>query len=229
MRSANLKEKFGKPEVLSLPTIKKLVNEFLKKSEDCKGCENPLTKTIHTRMSSKSSIVDRLMAKGFDKKGLQLNFIFVGFLLVALALTGFVAYFSFNSDQYGSILARIVTVVTVALAGVTGHLLQGPFAHFSVVLFFAVFTFFVNHYKHFTHPKVGDPAAPPAGVVEDMRNSAEILFWCLAFFGFIYLAFVYFPQINALIPTADDAYKMMRRRPAGATQMAPKVAPSATA
>ena len=172
-------------------------------------------------MSSKSSIMNRLMAKGFSEQGLQLNFVYVGFLILSLALVGFIAYSTFNDDQYGQLLAKVLFIVALILSGVCGHLLQGPFAHFSVVLFFAVFTFFAAHYKHFT-------TASSSAVLTEMKTSAEILFWSLAFFGFIYLAFVYFPKINQLIPTADEAYKLMKRvKPT--TQSAPKVAPSATA
>lgn len=170
-------------------------------------------------MSTKSSIVDRLMAKGFSQQGLQLNFIYVGFLILALVLVGFLAYTSFNADNYGEVTVKSLFVLAVILAGVTGHLLQGPFAHFSVVLFLAVFNFFSSHYKHFT-------TGTSAGVLTEMKTSAEILFWALAFYGFIYLAFVYFPKINDLIPTAEEAYKMMKRRP---TQSAPKMVPVGSA
>jgi hypothetical protein len=173
-------------------------------------------------MSTKSSIVDRLMAKGFSAQGLQLNFIFVGFLILALALVGYLAYSTFNADQYGELLVKILFIAALVLAGVAGHLLQGPFAHFSVVLFFAVFNFFSAHYKHFT------TASSPA-VLTEMKTSAEILFWALAFYGFIYLAFVYFPKINDLIPTADEAYKAMKRRPGSTSMSAPKVAPAPSA
>lgn len=173
-------------------------------------------------MSTKSSIVDRLMAKGFTEQGLKLNFVYIGFLVLALALVGYLAYSTYNADQYGELLVKVLFIVALVLAGVTGHLLQGPFAHFSVVLFFAVFNFFSAHYKHFT------TASSPA-VLTEMKTSAEILFWALAFYGFIYLAFVYFPKINDLIPTAEEAYKAMKRRPGSSTMSAPKVAPSASA
>jgi hypothetical protein len=155
-------------------------------------------------MSSSSSVMDRLMAKGFSKEGLKLNFIYVGFLVLALALVGFIAFSTFNDDQYGNILAKLLFIIAIVVAGVCGHLLQGPFAHFSVVLFFAVYTFFAAHYKHFT-------TASSAGVLAEMKTAAEILFWTLSFFGFIYLAFVYFPTINNIIPTADQAYNQMKR------------------
>lgn len=172
-------------------------------------------------MSSKSSLVERLMAKGFDKKGLQLNFIYIGFLLVSLILVGLLAYTSFNDDNYGNVLVKMFFIIALILAGVAGHLLQGPFAHFSVVLFFAVYNFFFAHYQHFTTPS-------SSTILAQMKTSAEVLFWSLIFFGTIYLAFVYFPAINALIPTADEAYRMMKRRAPGAAMSAPKVgAPSA--
>lgn len=165
-------------------------------------------------MSSNSSIVDRLMARGFDQKGLQLNLMYVVFLALALVLVGVLAYSTFNADQYGNVLIKVTFILTAILAGVAGHLLQGPFAVFSVVLFFALYNFFVAHYQHFTTGTSPD-------VLASMKSSAEILFWVLAFFGFLYLAFVYFPQINNLIPTADEAYRMMKRRP---TMSAPKAA-----
>jgi hypothetical protein len=179
-------------------------------------------------MSSSNSIIDRFLAKGqekgFSKKGLKLNLVYVGFLILALALVGYLAYSTFNADQYGNLLVKILFLLALVLAGVTGHLLQGPFAHFSVVLFLAVFNFFAAHYKHFT-------AASTSDILTEMKTSAEILFWSLAFFGFIYLAFVYFPVINELIPTADAAYREMKRTgPAKPdTMSAPKVAPAPVA
>jgi hypothetical protein len=171
-------------------------------------------------MSTRSSIVDRLMATGFEKKGLQLNFMYVIFLVLALVLTGVFAYSDLNNSAYGAILTNVLFVLTAILAGVTGHLLQGPFQVFSVVLFLAVFNFFSVHYQHFT------TASSPA-VLTAMKTSAELLFWTLSFFGIIYLLFVFFPQINQIIPTAEEAYKMMKRN-VPAKMAAPKMAaPSA--
>lgn len=169
-------------------------------------------------MSSNSSIVDRLMGRGFDQKGLQLNFMYVIFLAVALGLVGFLAYSGYSDTQYGSFIVKALTILAAVFAGVAGHLLQGPFAVFSVVLFLALYNFFAAHYKHFT------TATSPA-IVAAMKESAELLFWVLAFFGLLYLVFVYFPQINALIPTADEAYRLMKRRP---TMSAPKAAAAPT-
>jgi hypothetical protein len=160
------------------------------------------------------------MAAGFEKKGLQLNFMYVIFLVLALVLTGVFAYSELNSESYSSTLTKFLLVLTAVLAGVTGHLLQGPFQVFSVILFLAVFNFFSEHYQHFT------TASSPA-VLTAMKTSAELLFWTLTFFGTIYLVFVFFPQINQIIPTAEEAYKMMKRN-VPAKMAAPKMAaPSA--
>jgi hypothetical protein len=172
-------------------------------------------------MSSNSSIVDRLMARGFDQKGLQLNLMYVVFLVLALVLVGVLAYSTFNADQYGNLIIKFLFILGAVFAGVAGHLLQGPFAHFSVILFFTIYNFFVAHYQHFT------TASSPT-ILAQMKTSAEVLFWTLAFFGILYLAFVYFPQINSLIPTADEAYRLMKRRPAmSAPKAAAAPAPSA--
>lgn len=155
-------------------------------------------------MSSRNSIVDRLMASGMSSKSLRLNTTYVAFLVLALGLTAFFAYSTYNDTQYGQLLTKFLFCITAIVAGVTGHLLQGPFQVFSVVLFFAVYNFFVAHYNHFS-------AASSPAILASMKLSAEILFWSLLFFGVIYLVFVFFPQINAIIPTAEEAYKMMKR------------------
>lgn len=151
-----------------------------------------------------SSIAERLQTMGMTKHSLQLNLTYVGFLLAALMAVGFLAYTSFNDTNYGNQIVKITFCLAAMMAGVAGHLLQGPFGHFSVILFFAIFNFFSAHYQHFSVAK--SPQALTA-----MKSSAEILFWTLAFFGIIYLVFVFVPQINDIIPTADDAYKVMKR------------------
>lgn len=171
-------------------------------------------------MSTRNSIVERLKAMGMEESSLKLNFMYVIFLVLALVLTGVFAYFDINSSAYGAILTNVLFVLTAILAGVTGHLLQGPFQIFSVVLFLAVFNFFSAHYQHFT------TASSPA-VLTQMKTSAEILFWSLAFFGLIYLVFVFFPQINQIIPTAEEAYKAMKRNVPGKMSAPKMAAPSA--
>ena len=177
-------------------------------------------------MSSRGSIVDRLMASGMSSKSLRLNTTYVAFLVLALGLTAFFAYSTFNTTQYGQLWAKFLFCLTAILAGVTGHLLQGPFQVFSVILFFAVYNFFVAHYNHFSTP------VSTAAIQAAMKSSAEILFWSLLFFGLIYLVFVFFPQINAIIPTAEEAYKMMKRGNMSAPKQAapaPVAAPAPTA
>lgn len=174
-------------------------------------------------MSSKSSIVERLMSSsGLSKRQLGLNMTYVAISIVAIVLVGLFAFSNVPSTNYATLSTNVMFLLAAALAGVAGHLLQGPFAHFSVVLFFAVYNFFVAHYQFFT------TATSPA-VLAGMKNSALILFWALLFFVVVYLAFVFVPMFSNFVPTADDAYRALRRQSAP-KQAAPAVAaPAATA
>jgi hypothetical protein len=166
-------------------------------------------------MSSSNSYVNRLMAGFESSKGLRLNIMYLAFLAVALMLVGIQAYTVFTSSNYGQFQGRLLAIVAAIVAGVAGHLLQGPFQVFSVILFIAVLNFFTAHYKHFDGLSGGALTAALA----EMKRSAEILFWVLLFFGLIYLVFVFVPMFQSIIPTAENAYKEMKLK-----QSAPKLA-----
>jgi len=173
-------------------------------------------------MSSSNSYVNRLMAGFESSKGLRLNIIYLTFLVIALILSGIHAYGSFTSTNYGKLWAEFLFVVTAIVAGVTGHLLQGPFQVFSVILFIAVLNFFTTHFQHF------DNLGSPATAVAQMKRSAEILFWSLMFFGLVYLVFVFLPAVQNVIPTAENAYKEMKFKMSAPRLAAPvAAAPSA--
>jgi hypothetical protein len=169
-------------------------------------------------MSSSNSYVNRLMAGFESSKGLRLNIVYVAFLAIALVLTGIHAWGTFSTSNYSKFWAEFLFIATAILAGVTGHLLQGPFQVFSIILFIAVLNFFSAHYKHF------DNLGSPAAAIADMKRSAEILFWSLLFFGVVYLVFVFVPAIQNVIPTAENAYKEMKFK-----MSAPKLAAPAPA
>jgi hypothetical protein len=176
-------------------------------------------------MSSSNSYVNRLMAGFESSKGLRLNIIYVVFLAIALVLAGIHAYGSFTSTNYGKLWAEFLFIVTAIVAGVTGHLLQGPFQVFSVILFIAVLNFFTAHYQHFDNIGAG-PSRDAA--VAQMKRSAEIVFWSLLFFGLVYLVFVFLPVVQNIIPTAENAYKEMKFKMSAPKLAAPvAAAPSA--
>lgn len=171
-------------------------------------------------MSSSNSYVNRLMAGFESSKGLRLNLVYVTFLAIALILVAIQAYTTFTSTNYGKFQGQLLYIVAAIVAGVTGHLLQGPFQVFSVILFIAVLNFFQAHYQHHSNLSGGALTAATA----EMKRSAEILFWTLLFFGTIYLVFVFVPQIQSIIPTAENAYKEMKFK-----MSAPKLAAPAPA
>lgn len=174
-------------------------------------------------MSSKSSIVERLMSQsGLSKKQLSLNLMYLVVAAVALVLVGLFAFSDIPTNNYATLSTNLLFIFAAVFAGVAGHLLQGPFAHFSLVLFFAVYNFFVAHYKFFT-----DATSPT--ILADMKNSALILFWALSFFVVIYLAFVFVPMFSDVIPTAEDAYKQLKRVSQYAPKQAAPAAPAAPA
>lgn len=174
-------------------------------------------------MSSKSSIVERLMSSsGLSKRQLGLNITYLIISVVALVLVGIFAFSDVPTTNYATLSTNLMFIFAAVFAGVSGHLLQGPFAHFSVVLFFAVYNFFVAHYQFFT-------AATSPTILAQMKNSALVLFWALAFFVLVYLAFVFVPIFTDFVPTAEDAYRALRRMSAP-KQAAPAVAaPAASA
>lgn len=153
---------------------------------------------------SSSSARDYMM-QAFGKKGLALNMTYLIFLVSSLVLLGWLATSNFNSDSWGTVSAKVINLLTIVVVGVTGHLLQGPFGNFANVLFVALLFFIQSQYQHYS------VAAPPAaGVLADLKQNSLTLFWIVATFGVLYLMFVFFP--NDYIPTAEDAYAMMKRK-----------------
>lgn len=153
-----------------------------------------------------SSSVRNYFDKNFGQKGLALNMTYAIFLISTLVVLGWLGTSNFNSDSWGTVSAKLLNLLAIILVGVTGHLLQGPFGNFSNVLFVGLFFFIERQFAHY------NVAAPPAaGVLADLKEITLILFWAVAVYGILYLMFVFFP--NDLIPTADQAYKMMMRQP----------------
>lgn len=153
-----------------------------------------------------SSSVRNYFDKNFGQKGLALNMTYAIFLIATLVVLGWLGTSNFNSDSWGTVSAKLLNLLAIILVGVTGHLLQGPFGNFSNVLFVGLFFFIQRQYTHYTI------SAPPAiGDVSALKDITLILFWSVAVYGVLYLMFVFFP--NDLIPTADQAYKMMMRQP----------------
>jgi len=154
-----------------------------------------------------SSSVRNYFDKNFGQKGLALNMTYIIFLVATLVVLGWLGTSNFNKDSWGTVSAKLLNLLAIILVGVTGHLLQGPFGNFSNVLFVALFFFIQRQYAHYTI----DASPEPTVAINDLKDITLILFWAVAIYGVLYLMFVFFP--NDLIPTADQAYKMMMRQP----------------
>jgi hypothetical protein len=163
-------------------------------------------KVLTKKNPMSSSSVRNYFDKNFSQKGLALNMTYVIFLVATLVVLGWLGTSNFNSDSWGTVSAKLLNLLAIILVGVTGHLLQGPFGNFSNVLFVALFFFVLRQYAHYT------AAAPaPATELQELKDITLILFWAVAIYGVLYLMFVFFP--NDLIPTADQAYKLMMKQP----------------
>lgn len=154
-----------------------------------------------------SSSVRNYFDKNFGQKGLALNMTYVIFLVATLVVLGWLGTSNFNADSWGTVSGKLLNLLAIILVGVTGHLLQGPFGNFSNVLFVALFYFVLRQFAHYN--VAASPA--PTAAIASLKEITLILFWAVAIFGVLYLMFVFFP--NDLIPTADQAYKMMMRQP----------------
>jgi hypothetical protein len=150
-----------------------------------------------------SSSVRNYFDKNFGQKGLALNMTYVIFLVATLVVLGWLGTSNFNADSWGTVSGKLLNLLAIILVGVTGHLLQGPFGNFSNVLFVALFYFVLRQFAHY--------APTDEDAIASLKEITLILFWAVAIFGVLYLMFVFFP--NDLIPTADQAYKMMMRQP----------------
>lgn len=157
-----------------------------------------------------SSSIRNYFDKNFGQKGLALNMTYAIFLIATLVVLGWLGTSNFNSDSWGTVSAKSLNLLAIILVGVTGHLLQGPFGNFSNVLFVGLFFFIQRQFTHYT-VLTGDKGTDTSGALGDLKSITLILFWAVAVYGILYLMFVFFP--NDLIPTADQAYKMMMRQP----------------
>lgn len=144
------------------------------------------------------------------------------FAALSLVLTGIFGFGTWLTSDFTSNLRKTATILTAVLLGVTGHLFQSAFGHFSAVYFLTLYNFIQNVvYVQFSADKTprilfsaDAAAAAPTGVQFQTRNNQAkhacvFMFWTTVAYVAVYGAFAYTPATQQYIPTALGAERRL--------------------
>lgn len=142
------------------------------------------------------------------------------FAAVSLILTGIFGYGTWLTSDFTSSLRKTATILTAIFLGITGHLFQSVFGHFSVIYFLTLFNFLQNVvYSQYSLDQplrlVTGTAVAAVGDIDEgalFRNRTKLtqhacvfMFWVTIAYVAVYGAFSYVPTIQQYIPTALGA------------------------
>lgn len=140
------------------------------------------------------------------------------FAAVSLILTGIFGYGTWLTSDFTSTLRKTATILTAVLLGVTGHLFQSVFGHFSVIYFLTLFNFLQNVvYSQFSldsnlrvlNVELGTTGAFDTDDLQTRvrltQHASVFMFWVTIAYVAVYGAFSYVPAIQQYIPTALGA------------------------
>lgn len=158
----------------------------------------------------------------FEMSSMKVNFPTntMVFAALSLILTGIFAFGTWLTSDYTSSLRKTATILTAILLGVTGHLFQSAFGHFSAVYFLTLFNFIQNAiYTQYSGDQesriisgvtvsalvdIDDGALFRTRVV-NAKYASMFMFWVTVAYVVVYGAFSYVPAVQQYIPTALGA------------------------
>lgn len=139
----------------------------------------------------------------------------MAFAAVSLILTGIFAFGTWLTTDFTAPLRKTASILAAILLGVTGHLFQSVFGHFSVVYFLTLFNFLQNvvfaQFSGDIQVRVLQTAAvvPAAFNTDDLQSRGNLakqasmfMFWITLGYVSVYGTFVYVPAIQKYIPSA---------------------------
>jgi hypothetical protein len=160
----------------------------------------------------------------FEMSSMKVNFPTntMVFAALSLVLTGIFGYGTWLTTDFTSNLRKSATILTAILLGVTGHLFQSAFGHFSVVYFLTLYNFLQNVvYSQFSADSNARVLTVELGTTgafdtDDLQTRANLtkhasvfMFWVTIVYVAVYGAFAYVPAVQQYIPTALGAERRL--------------------
>ena len=162
----------------------------------------------------------------FEMSSMKVNFPTntMVFAALSLVLTGIFGFGTWLTSDFTSNLRKSATILTAVLLGVTGHLFQSAFGHFSAVYFLTLYNFIQNVvYPQFSADHsvriVSGTAVAAVGDIDDgalfrnrttlAKHASAFMFWTTVAYVAVYGAFAYTPAIQQYIPTALGAERRL--------------------